>query len=166
MDDKTLTALIENQPARTSLEQAFYTDSDIYRRDIEQIFLKAWIYAGHLSEIPNVGDWFLLPDDPYADPPIANPNRDGTEAFWGYSDMSPVLLLGDHHAARPRDPEGTHEPGAEVRRGDGRGRGRRAFLPGRGLNRSQTSIRAQSAYPPLGFVSNAKCRTIGISCCC
>jgi len=60
MDDKALTALIESQPARTALNQAFYTDNDIYQRDIEEVYLKSWLYAGHSSEIPEVGDWFLF----------------------------------------------------------------------------------------------------------
>ena len=60
MDKQTITALIEAQPDRTSLDQAFYTDADIYQRDIEQIYLKCWLYAGHISEIPTVGDWFLF----------------------------------------------------------------------------------------------------------
>lgn len=38
---------------------------------------------------------YILPDDPYASPPIFNPNTDGSEANWGYADMSPVLILGD-----------------------------------------------------------------------
>lgn len=60
MDEKTLTALIDSQPERTALKQAFYTDSDIYQRDIEEVYLKSWLYAGHLSEIPETGDWFLF----------------------------------------------------------------------------------------------------------
>ena len=44
----------------TSLEQAFYTDAEIYEREISEIYLKSWLYAGHSSEIPNVGDWFLV----------------------------------------------------------------------------------------------------------
>jgi len=60
MDKNELMALIDNQPARTSLDQAFYTDPDIYQRDIDEVFLKSWIYAGHLSEIPDIGDWFLF----------------------------------------------------------------------------------------------------------
>lgn len=60
MDDKALTALIESQPARTALAQVFYTDEDIYRRDVEEVYLKSWLYAGHLSEIPATGDWFLF----------------------------------------------------------------------------------------------------------
>jgi len=60
MDNKAIAALVDAQPARTSLEQAFYTDNEIYRRDVEEVFLKSWIYAGHLSEIPAAGDWFLF----------------------------------------------------------------------------------------------------------
>lgn len=60
MDNKAITDLIDAQPARTSLDRAFYTDEDIYRRDIEEVFLKSWIYAGHVSEIPATGDWFLF----------------------------------------------------------------------------------------------------------
>jgi Rieske 2Fe-2S family protein len=60
MDDQSITALIDAQTARTSLDQAFYTDNDIYQRDIEEVYLKSWLYAGHLSEIPRVGDWFLF----------------------------------------------------------------------------------------------------------
>ena len=60
MEDQEITALCDAQAARTSLDQAFYTDNDIYRRDIEEVYLKSWLYAGHLSEIPRVGDWFLF----------------------------------------------------------------------------------------------------------
>ena len=60
MKKKALTKLIESQPPGTALDQAFYTDSDIYQRDVEEVFLKSWLYAGHLSEIPKTGDWFLF----------------------------------------------------------------------------------------------------------
>ena len=60
MDNQTIKALIDAQSAKTSLNQAFYTHEEIYQRDVEEVFLKSWLYAGHLSEIPNVGDWFLF----------------------------------------------------------------------------------------------------------
>lgn len=60
MDKQAITALIDAQPDRATLDQAFYTDEDIYQRDIEEVYLKSWLYAGHLSEIPCVGDWFLF----------------------------------------------------------------------------------------------------------
>ena len=45
------------------MTQAFYRDPEIYRKDIEEIFLNSWLYAGHQSEIPKVGDWFLFEFD-------------------------------------------------------------------------------------------------------
>ena len=52
--------LVNNQRANYSLAQAFYKDPDIYNREIDRIFMRAWLYAGHVSEIPKVGDWFLF----------------------------------------------------------------------------------------------------------
>jgi phenylpropionate dioxygenase-like ring-hydroxylating dioxygenase large terminal subunit len=63
VNEKEITNLAKAQPERYALAQAFYRDPDIYRHDIEQIFLKTWLYAGHQSEIPNVGDWFLFEFD-------------------------------------------------------------------------------------------------------
>lgn len=60
MDDQAIAALIDAQGTNTSLDQAFYTDKDIYQRDLEAVYFKCWLYAGHLSEIPHVGDWFLF----------------------------------------------------------------------------------------------------------
>jgi Rieske 2Fe-2S family protein len=60
MKNKDLQKLIEAQRPQHALDRAFYTDEDIYRREIERIFLRAWQYAGHVSEIPNTGDWFLF----------------------------------------------------------------------------------------------------------
>jgi len=60
MDKQKILALIDAHPARTALDQAFYTDADIYERDISEIYLKCWLYAGHISEIPKMGDWFLF----------------------------------------------------------------------------------------------------------
>jgi len=58
-----LAGLAATHPERYSLPQVFYRDPEVYRHDIEQIFLKSWLYAGHQSEIPNVGDWFLFEFD-------------------------------------------------------------------------------------------------------
>ena len=55
MQDKELNQLIDRQRERHSLAREFYTDPDIYERDIEHIFLKSWLYAGHQSEIPKAG---------------------------------------------------------------------------------------------------------------
>ena len=43
----------------TSLDQRFYRDAEIYEAEVERIFMNCWLYAGHVSEIPETGDWFL-----------------------------------------------------------------------------------------------------------
>ena len=60
MEKQEIRDLVDTHVEGTSLERAFYTDADIYERDIERIYLKSWLYAGHISEIPEVGDWFLF----------------------------------------------------------------------------------------------------------
>jgi Rieske 2Fe-2S family protein len=60
MDDQAIRELIDSQPGMTALQQAFYTDPDIYQRDVNEVYLKSWVYAGHLSEISKPGDWFLF----------------------------------------------------------------------------------------------------------
>ncbi|MFT5520481.1 MAG: phenylpropionate dioxygenase-like ring-hydroxylating dioxygenase large terminal subunit [Enterobacterales bacterium] len=60
MDNKAILNSIEAHTEKTSLTQNFYMDKDIYERDISEIYLKSWLYAGHSSEIPAVGDWFLF----------------------------------------------------------------------------------------------------------
>jgi Rieske 2Fe-2S family protein len=58
--DKNICRAIARQKAGHPLERLFYMDSEIYERDVERIFFNSWIYAGHISEIPNVGDYFLV----------------------------------------------------------------------------------------------------------
>lgn len=59
----------------------------------------AWyvIPGSHLTDVQGQrrNGRFILPDEPFASPPIFNVNTDGSEAFWGYADMNPVLRLGD-----------------------------------------------------------------------
>jgi len=54
-----LAELIGRQKKGYALDREFYEDPEIYRRDIERIYLRAWLYAGHVSEIPGKGDYFL-----------------------------------------------------------------------------------------------------------
>ena len=60
MDKQAIRDIVDEHVEGTSLEQAFYTDAEIYEREISEIYLKSWLYAGHSSEIPSVGDWFLV----------------------------------------------------------------------------------------------------------
>lgn len=60
MNEKDIINLVSNQPEMFSMAQEFYRDPDIYERDIDRIFMNSWLYAGHQSEIPRAGDWFLF----------------------------------------------------------------------------------------------------------
>jgi len=60
MEPALLKKLIERQPPKRALDQQFYTDPEIYRLDFDRIFMRSWLYAGHVSEIPDHGDWFLF----------------------------------------------------------------------------------------------------------
>ena len=63
MDARAIKNLTAGHKSGYALEQAYYKDADIYARDIEQIYMKSWLYAGHESEIPSVGDYFLFDFD-------------------------------------------------------------------------------------------------------
>ncbi len=43
-----------------SLPRAFYRDEALYRVDVEQIWRRGWLFAGHGCEIRNPGDWLTL----------------------------------------------------------------------------------------------------------
>jgi Rieske 2Fe-2S family protein len=58
--EQEIRELVAKQAERRALDSAFYRDPAIYERDIDRIFMRSWLYAGHHSEIPEVGDWFLF----------------------------------------------------------------------------------------------------------
>ena len=58
LDDR-IAALCAGQPPDHSLRQAFYNDPEIFEADIERLFLRHWLCAGHESLAPNPGDYFL-----------------------------------------------------------------------------------------------------------
>ncbi len=60
MEAAAIGNLIAAQRPGFCLEQVFYRDPDIYARDLERIFLNAWLYAGHASQVPEPGDYFLF----------------------------------------------------------------------------------------------------------
>ena len=55
-----LAALIARQSPGRSLDQAFYLDPGVFAADTARIFHQEWHFAGHLSEIPNAGDYLLF----------------------------------------------------------------------------------------------------------
>lgn len=52
--------LIKNRKQGYTLPSDFYLESWFYERELEQIFFKDWIFAGHTCEIPNPGDFLTL----------------------------------------------------------------------------------------------------------
>ncbi|MFC3051929.1 aromatic ring-hydroxylating oxygenase subunit alpha [Kordiimonas pumila] len=62
-DRRTLADLIREYRPGYSLEQRFYKDPEIYKAEIKSIFLKHWMLAGHVSQIPEAGDFFLFEFD-------------------------------------------------------------------------------------------------------
>ena len=64
MEPQAINTLISEQlsPMRKGhgLARGFYREKEIYERDLERIFLRSWIYAGHVSEFPKVGDYALF----------------------------------------------------------------------------------------------------------
>ncbi|MGL4564304.1 MAG: aromatic ring-hydroxylating oxygenase subunit alpha [Halioglobus sp.] len=43
-----------------ALDNYFYHSEVIYRRELANIIYQSWLYAGHISQIPDKGDYFLF----------------------------------------------------------------------------------------------------------
>ena len=54
-----LTQLRNRKPGHT-LPGAFYSDPEIHRFDLEQIWYRDWLFAGHDCEIPKPGNYFTM----------------------------------------------------------------------------------------------------------
>jgi phenylpropionate dioxygenase-like ring-hydroxylating dioxygenase large terminal subunit len=42
------------------VHRTVYTDQQIFDREIEQIFERVWVYCGHETQVPQVGDYYAL----------------------------------------------------------------------------------------------------------
>ena len=60
---KTIDQLLSDYKIGYSLEQEFYKNPDIYQKEINNIFMKHWMLAGHTSQIPDTGNYFLVEFD-------------------------------------------------------------------------------------------------------
>ncbi len=58
--EQSIEQLIENQKPGYSLNQQFYTNPDIYELELERIVYRNWILAGHVSQLPEPGDFKVL----------------------------------------------------------------------------------------------------------
>src|ERR1051325_9976411 len=55
VEDKSLRAMVDLERGRVNRE--VYVNEDIWRQEQEQIFMRAWLFVGHESMVPNPGDF-------------------------------------------------------------------------------------------------------------
>src|SRR6266567_1063675 len=55
LQDRSLGSLVDIE--RGMISREVYTSEDIYRQELEQIFMRAWLFVGHESMVPNPGDF-------------------------------------------------------------------------------------------------------------
>ncbi|TDJ18637.1 MAG: aromatic ring-hydroxylating dioxygenase subunit alpha [Deltaproteobacteria bacterium] len=58
MSPHSVESLLERQPKGSPLLREFYSDPEIFERDIERIHLRHWLCVGHQSRVREPGDWF------------------------------------------------------------------------------------------------------------
>ena len=58
--DDTAQRALEGWSAERSLPGVLYRDPQIYESELERIFFKSWLYVGHMSQVPERGDYFLF----------------------------------------------------------------------------------------------------------
>jgi len=58
-NSEMLAELRQRRPGRP-LAGKFYGDPAFYELDLENIWRKEWLFAGHSCEIPKPGDYFTL----------------------------------------------------------------------------------------------------------
>lgn len=72
--------LIDGYQPHHSLCAEFYTSEDIYRAEVEHIFCRSWMYAGHISQLPKPG-CYLLVDFDRESLIVVRDKRDGIRGF-------------------------------------------------------------------------------------
>jgi phenylpropionate dioxygenase-like ring-hydroxylating dioxygenase large terminal subunit len=53
----SLRALVDLE--KGTIDRSIYISEDIYKQELEQVFGRAWLFIGHESQIPNVGDFVV-----------------------------------------------------------------------------------------------------------
>ena len=61
---ETQNKLMHNLAAKTragySFDQEFYCSDAVFKADMDHVISQKWILAGHVSRVPNKGDYFLF----------------------------------------------------------------------------------------------------------
>jgi len=57
MKTQALTELLARRRPGYSLEQAFYTDQDVFQQDLEYLFYRDWLFVALASELPKPGSF-------------------------------------------------------------------------------------------------------------
>ena len=58
-DRNSIDTLAARHRPGLALEQPFYCDAAVFERDVERLFLNDWLYAGHVSQLPEPGSWLV-----------------------------------------------------------------------------------------------------------
>jgi Rieske 2Fe-2S family protein len=62
-DRRWIDCLISEHPPGHSLQRDFYTHAEVYRFDLERVWRRGWLFAGHTCQVPEPGDYFTLQVD-------------------------------------------------------------------------------------------------------
>jgi len=58
-DSRSIQELIRNRKPGCALERRFYSDPAVYELELERILLRNWFAVGHVSQIPDPGDFLV-----------------------------------------------------------------------------------------------------------
>jgi phenylpropionate dioxygenase-like ring-hydroxylating dioxygenase large terminal subunit len=53
-------AASHHQMRGMTLPQEYYTSGEVFRQDIERIYTRSWLYAGHVSQLPEAGSYITV----------------------------------------------------------------------------------------------------------
>lgn len=58
--ERLLERLVAEHKSGHGLQREFHTDPDIYRLDLERIWRRSWLFAGHTCQVKRPGDYFVF----------------------------------------------------------------------------------------------------------
>jgi Rieske 2Fe-2S family protein len=58
-DQRRVTSLVASYRPGGPLPRDFYVDPEVFQADMDRIWTRYWLYAGHACQIPRPGDWMM-----------------------------------------------------------------------------------------------------------